>query len=621
MNGLRITLYCGFLLGALQPVSSAVAEESPSSQRYELPVMYVSASRLAEEGMAAATRHVVVIEADELQRRAAADLSELLSTLPGVDVRTRGPLGVQGDLEVDGATFNQVLVLVDGIRVNDPQTDHHTLNLPLAPSDLERVEILYGAGSSVHGPDAFGAVVNLVPRAQAPGRLDIAPHWGRSLDGGRSLFGVPFGDFALRQGWTGRWGELSLSAGKRRSDGYRDGTDYDEDRLNLRTRLPVAGGRLTVNAGVQDKAFGAADFYAPFPSREWTRVYLYSTAFQRRTGERTLSLHAALRRHRDRFVLVAEDPDRYQNRHRSHLGTVEVYGGMPLAGGRVVAGAEGGRETIDSSNLGDHSRVRFGLFTEYGLRRGAWNLSAGLRTDHHEGAGWEASPSIGLARWQKWGRVYATAARAYRAPSFTEFYYRDPRNIGNPDLEAERGWHYEAGAETQALAGVRTLGALFLRRENNLVDYIRTRNLDPEASPDPWQARNLGEMETVGARLQTQRRWRYAGFQAAYTWIDKEQTLSPGLESKYVFTNPTQQLTAAVDHDLPFQLEGRWQMVTRARTAPLEDFSVVDVMVSRSTGYGRLIGRVRNLTDKEYESVAGARMPGRWFTVEARIDL
>ena len=162
--------------------SVAFASESANPAEdaaYLMPTVYVSASRLPPAGAqmdkaADAVRNVIVLDSAEIARRAPESISDLLSSLPGVDTRTRGPFGVQTDLEVNGATFSQVLVLVDGMRVNDPQTGHHTLNLPLAPQDLERVEITYGAGSAVHGPDAFAAVVNLVPKRNASNRLDIS---------------------------------------------------------------------------------------------------------------------------------------------------------------------------------------------------------------------------------------------------------------------------------------------------------------------------------------------------------------------------------------------------------------------------------------------------------------
>lgn len=603
--------WCTALFTACLWATDGAAEEPTG--RYEAPEVVISASRLSGE-LAAPARDLLIVDADAIEARAATSVTELLGGLPGINIGSRGPLGVQGDLEVDGSTFSQVLVLVDGIRVNDPQTDHHSLNLPLAPADLERVEVLYGGGSSVHGPDALGGVVNLVPRALVRPRVDVAARWGSSLDDGTTAVAT---DAGLRHGWSGGWGTAWVTAGKRRSDGHRDGTDFDEERGFAYVRLPMAGGVLSVQGGIQDKVFGARDFYAAFPSREWTTAQLASATFQ----HEEFTVRAYGRRHRDRFVLIASDPSVYENRHRSLLLGAEGYGRLAVAGGSLVTGGELGRESVDSSNLGDHGRVRAGLFGEYGRRLGdLWQVTAGLRADHHEAYGWEASPSLSAARRLGEGRIYASATRSYRAPSYTETFYTDRAHIGNPDLRSERAWQLESGASVP-LAGGRLDGAVFARRETDLVDYVRAADYaTPEAAP-AWEARNLGQMETVGLRLRASRRWRRAEVEIGYTLIDKERTLAAGLESKYVFSHPTSQVAARVRHDLPLAATAEWQLAVRERLAPLVDYHTIDLTVSRRFAPGRMLLRVRNVTDERYEAIRGVPMPGRWFGVETQVDL
>lgn len=592
---------------ATLPLAPAHAGTTGAIEPVQLPETVISASRLSAD-LAAPTRDMIIIDAERIAELAPSSITELLGSLPGVDARTRGPWGVQADLEIDGSTFSQVLILVDGVRANDPQTGHHTLNLPLEPADLERVEVIYGAGSAVHGPDAFGGVINLVPKAAVRRRADVAARWGASLDAGAT--GVA-SDAALRWGWQGDWGSAWVSGGKRRSDGYREGTDFDEDRVFANLRLPLAGGDLSVQAGVQDKVFGARDFYAPFPSREWTTAQSAAVTF--RNGVVTVRGYG--RRHRDRFVLIASDPAVYDNRHRSLLAGTEATVAVPFGGGDVAVGGEWVHEAIDSNNLGDRSRLRGSLFSEYGRRLGdAWRVLTGVRVDHHESYGWEASPSISAARLVGPGRVFASVARSYRSPSFTETWYTDPNNVGNPDLAAERAWQFEVGS-AMPVAGAQLEGAVFMRREQDLIDYVR-----PTDTP-PWQARNLGEMETVGVRLRASRSWEHVLTEAAFSLVDKEQTLDSGLESKYVFTHPTRQLSLRLRHDLPLGATADWRYINRARIAPLQDYGVVDVNLSLPVRYGSLLLRVRNLTNEGYQAVAGVPMPGRWFGLETSVDL
>ena len=591
-----------------------------ADEPYRMPEVYVSASRIAGD-LETSGRNVVVLDRQEIERRAATSIADLLGGLPGVDARSRGPFGVQTDLEVAGATFSQVLVLVDGVRVNDPQTGHHNLNLPLEPNDLERVEIVYGGGSAIHGPDAFGAVINLVPREVLGTSVDIAGHLGESLDdeGGAGS------DVTVRRGWSGDRGSLWIGAGRRWSNGYRINTQFDVNRVFLRGSTSAASGTLTVQAGLQDKEFGAQDFYGA-PSKEWTKVWLYSAQFRRAPGSaRSVVARAFHRRHRDRFVLLVDDPAFYENRHLSERagfeGSATVVSG---SWGTLLAGGELARESIDSRNLnsprfsglGEHGRWRSALFSEYRGWLGAGvGFGAGLRFDRHEVFGWETSPSIGLSYPWRQHRLFASAARAYRAPSFTEFYYEDTRNRGNPDLAAESGWYYETGIETAALRGARLRSSLFARYENDLVDYVRTD------TTQQWVATNLGEMRSVGVQLHGDRSWgpRFRS-QVDYMWIDKEQTLSPGTLSKYVFTHPTHQLTLRLDHTLLAGISAGWQAQMKQRTGQ-DDYTLVDVVISRSFGFGRSLLRVQNLTDKRYEAVGGVPMPGRWLSLETEFEL
>jgi len=594
---------------ALATTTSVGADSTPLPAALVPPVL-VSATRLSDDG--AQTRHIVVLDRDEIDRRGASSLAELLGTVPGFDAQTRGPFGTQVDLGMDGGTYSQLVILVDGMRVNDPQTDHHTLNLPLTPADLERVEILHGAASSVHGADAVGGVINLVPRTLRGVHLDVATRRIEDIDGGDAGTGS---DIHLRVGAGDADRGMTLSGGRLRSDGYRETTDADEDRLFLFSHTELGGGRLSVQGGWQDKQFGARDFYAPFPSREWTEARLASARYERPVGASLASGRVFLRRHTDRFVLIETDPSVYENNHTSWLRGGEAHVRRAAAGGQAVVGGEWTQEEIDSNNLGQHTRNRWGGFVEYGTSRGAWHINAGLRADHQEQTGWEAAPSLSVARrLDEMTRVYASVARSYRAPSFTEFYYSDPNNVGNADLAAERAWQYEIGASS-VTAETHVAGAIFLRQENDLVDYVRATDTPP------WAAQNLGEMRTLGVRVNGARSIGPIDTRLGYTYIDKEQTLASGMQSKYVFSHPRHQTNVTLHHKLPALISVHWQILARERLAPLDDYARVDLLLRRPIEWGEVRLRAANLFDATYEEILGVPLPGRWLGVEASVDL
>lgn len=584
-----------------------------------MPEVVVTASRLPAP---ASPGHVVVLQGADLNGGAGTSPADLLAHVPGIDRRSRGIAGVQTDLEIMGSTYNQVLLLVDGVRVSDPQTAHHNLNLPLGIDDLDRIEIAYGAASSVHGPDAFGGVVNLVPRQQSGTAVKVAGSWGRSIDAGQEgLFGS---DAAVRWGVSGERGNLWMSAGRRHSDGYRDGTDFSEERLYGRATGPLGRGRVTLSTGLQDKEFGARDFYAPYPSEEATRAWLHSAAYQLRVGGGAVTLRTHHRRHRDHFVLVADNPAAYQNRHRSQVSGAEIFAAVPagrlvrsLAGqaGQLAIGGELTRESLESSNLGDRSRLRGAVFGEYGLSTGSWSVRLAVRFDRHQRYGWQGSPSLSLSRSVPRGRIFTTLSRAHRAPSYTELYYRDPGNEGNAHLRAESARALEAGVDLRPVAWLQLRSSLFARREAEVIDYVRAGG---EAL---WRARNLGRMQVAGLLTQADVVWRDLRANLGYAMTHKERTLEAGLESKYVFTHPRHQLSASLTHPAVAGAGIRWQVVAVERQA-LEDYAALDATLGRRLGRRhRLALHISNLTDTRYEAVRGVPAPGRWLSLTLSLDM
>ena len=500
------------------------------------------------------------------------------------------------------------------MRINDPQTGHHTLNTPLRPQDLQRIEIVYGAGSAVHGPDAFGGVVNLVPRTTPQRNVTLSALWGNAQKD--SDVAAVAQSASIRYGWNGEWGDLSISAGKERSDGYRDTTEFDINRLFTQLYLPLKSGELKLSSGIEDKAFGAKDFYAPYPSKEWTRAWIGGAQYQHRFHEiGLLNSRLFYRRHSDRFVLWRDNPSAYENRHVNESTTLETHLLHPWTGGHVLWGGELSYLQIDSNNLGQHEQQRGALFAESSHSMSKWSFNASARIDYSNTYNAEFSPSIRLAHRIETGQLFLGIGRAFRAPSFTELHYTDPNNVGNESLNAERAWAYEAGIETILWTHLRLQGQTYVRYESNLVDYIR-----PAQTP-PWQAQNLGKIRTVGALLKlSYRRWNAFMPSVSYAWNDKTRSLAEGLESKYVFIQPHQRIGLHLTHRVFEYVRARWEYDFRQFNAG-KSYGVARATFSSPMPHGHIRLCIDNLNDIEYEEVPNVPMPGRWFTIEMVSDL
>ena len=340
------------LVSAYMTVSRACADGEPA---YELEEMVVTAGRIPTT-FSNITRSVVVIGRDDIRTAPVHSVQDLLQYALGVDVRQRGPLGVQADVAVRGGTFEQTLILVDGTKVSDPQTGHHNLDLPLALEDIERVEILKGQGSRLYGPNAFGGVINIITRKRE--------HKAARLE-------ALAGDYGLREGTVSLSHPLGtsshhLSLSKRTSGGYRAATDFDISTVSYGFSIPIGPGMSDLSFGYMAKEFGANSFYSDKYPNEWenTNTTFLSAGFYLEEDRFSFSSKFHWRRHGDDFLLDRERPAWYRNRHTTDLSGVDLLFLFPSRLGTTAFGGEAGKEGIESSNLGNHSRTKEGFFVE-----------------------------------------------------------------------------------------------------------------------------------------------------------------------------------------------------------------------------------------------------------------
>jgi iron complex outermembrane receptor protein len=332
--------------------------------------------------LARAGRSIQIIDREQIRATPAKSLIDLLRWANGVDLRDRSP--VQADLSIRGAGFEEVLVLVNGVRRSDAQTGHFDLDLTIPIDRIERIEILRGPASALYGGDAVGGVINVITRESGSG-------WGARAEGGS------FGSGAASLIGAGRAAGWSLQGGAEfsRSDGDRTklggdlaGTDYEAFVVDGSASRTVGSGRVVLEGGYARRDFGAGGFYAPIPAYEETRTLNGALRWSGELGA-DLGIQTRLnaRRHEDMFVFFRDEPERGANTHDAHeLGVESVVRWAPGGVLALAAGGEVYEEVLESSNLGARSQTRGALFMEAGLesaeRRAA--LTLGLRADGHD---------------------------------------------------------------------------------------------------------------------------------------------------------------------------------------------------------------------------------------------
>jgi len=527
-------------------------------------------------------------------RLVSASLADFLRLDPALDLRQRAPGGVQGDLSIRGATFGQTLVLVDGLRINDAQSGHHNLDVPLPLEMVSRVEVLRGSGSSLYGSDAVGGVVNIIPATPQVSELTV-----RSAAGN---FGINQQSATLAIAARDVAQQFSFS--RDFSSGFRENRDYRNLLLSSithfrRTRLLLAH---------RDTPFGAEGFYGSYPS--WERTKTWFASLTQAVGSKT-DVSFAFRRHTDLFVLYRYRPEVYTNRHavESYQGAIRRREELAPAV-RLFYGAEGYGDSIVSTNLDRHSRARAAAYASVdarALRR--FSFSAGIRGETYGALNTQWSPSLAGGVWLNQNfKLRASVSRAFRVPTYTDLYYHDPANIGSPDLRPESAWSYEGGLEWNWLGRWRGSAGVFQRRERDGIDYVR------RTPRDVWRATNFqrlhftGVEASLGARL-TQRQ----SIDVRYSALHGQQEALAGFESKYVFNYPAHAAVARWQWSpRGLMVQTRLGITSRLRRDP---YAVWDLYAARTSGRWNPFLHFTNLTAARYEEIPGVAMPGRTAVV------
>ena len=125
-------------------------------------------------------------------------IDDLLQFIPGIEVQSRNAFGAQGDITMRGATFTQVLILIDGLKLNDPLTAHFNSNIPVTPAEIYRIEVLRGAAAAMYGADAVGGVIHIQTKAFAKNLSDETEISGTLNYGEHALINARQG-FAIKK--------------------------------------------------------------------------------------------------------------------------------------------------------------------------------------------------------------------------------------------------------------------------------------------------------------------------------------------------------------------------------------------------------------------------------------
>ncbi|HEY5617932.1 MAG TPA: TonB-dependent receptor [Vicinamibacterales bacterium] len=577
----------------------AVMTGPAAAQGFRQDIVVTAAAVPVELGTV--TRTLTVITRDQIERLPVNSIADVLRLTSSIDVRARGERGVQTDFAIRGANFGQMLVLVDGIRLNDAQTGHHNGDIPVPLDAVERIEVLHGPGSSLFGADAFGGTINVITRRDAAPASGLIQGGSFGLVAGRGQVGFARGE--VRQ---------TLAASVDRSSGFMFERGFATAGISSRTSV---GSRGSLLASYLWKDFGANGFYGPAPSHEWTNQTLL--AADHGLGGWAgwaLGLNLSYRTHGDHFLYDVRRPGVAENRHRSHaaLGAVRASRGV---GNRasLTAGVEAGADWVRSSNLGNHSTRRASAFGEW---RHALSMNtqvdASMRVDHYTEFGTAWNPALGIGWWpQPTVRLRASTGRAFRVPTFTERFYSDPANWARAEVGPEAAWAGEGGADLILSESWTASATIFGRLDHDVIDWLRPN------TAERWRTYNIRDVDTVGVEISARKAFGNGSFvQAGYTGLDVQAAAVTQL-SKYVLDYAPHAVAVSASVAVPgsVQLAPRLEFKHRTRSTGTTDYALLDVRVSRRFRMYEVRLEGSNLGDATYQEIVGVAMPGRAVNV------
>ena len=557
-------------------------------------------------------RTVKIISSDYIKNSPASNVSDLLQEITGIDVRRRGVGGVQGDLYIRGGGFDQTLLLVDGMKMDDAQTGHHTLNMILPLYLIERIEVIKGPAARIFGQNAFNGAINIVTK-------DVT---GEKKQIDMSLKEISYGSFeqknisAVTKIITNKTKSL-ISFSNNTSDGYRHNTDYKRNNYFVKTSFNLKSSPIDVIASFTENKFGANGFYAsPSATEQYEETQASLLGISTTINSEKLSIKPRLywRRGQDEYIYIRDNPSVYRNLHKTNKVSAELSGSYFSNSGVTGFGIDLSTVNISSNNLGEHDRTTVNLFVDHTFKLFDEKLvlSPGIAVSYFSDMSFHSFPGIDLGyNINSNFKLYSNIGKTFRIPTYTDLYYSDRTTIGNENLNPESATSTELGFKYNT-SNFKISGAFFNRKAKNIIDYVK------ENENDLWNAVNIGSLKTTGFELDFTYNFQNQNYlNLGYTNIKDNNYVSNINFSKYSLNSLKHHFTSKlnlnyirnVNHSFVFKY---------AERSDKSNYNVLDSKIMYKKG---LFIYVNNILDEVYSETNLVPMPGTSFLVGISVGI
>jgi len=558
---------------------------------------------------------LIVIDSLTNYRYANQSIIDILSDVAGVDVRQRASNGIQSDVGIRGSSFDQVLVLINGIKISDPQTGHHSFNLPVDIEDVERIEIYKGPSARVFGQNAFAGAINIITKAPSDKYVRLQVVGGDfGLAGGTISTSVP-----------GKKMNNYFSVSHDLSSGYKYNTDYKITNVFYQSEINTSHGKIGLLSGFSSRKFGANGFYssADFQDQyENIQTSLVAIDFKPDIRNRMLKLSNRVywRRNSDEYLFLRYDPSYYRNLHVTNIAGLDVNLSWQSKFGVTGIGIDMNIPWITSNRLGDRNRYEGTVFVDQRITflNGKLSLSPGIQINIFSGfknnilpgidIGYSVNPSL---------LAFFNSGYTFRVPTYTDLYYEDPGNSSNPELQPEYAFSNEMGVKTVNINGLTLQASYFFRKNFNLIDRVK------DTANDKWKPENIGEVKMNGldinlnimpAKLLSNSNLFIKRFDIGYTFIQSEIARDISAISIFSLENLRNQLAIGAEfqyfkhfyHSLNLKYNDRVNMT---------DYTLVNTRLGWQNRHLNIYFDVTNAFNVTYKETSFATLPGRWIKI------
>ncbi len=569
---------------------------------------------------------MLTISNEEIKQSTATNVSELLQQVAGIDIRRRGAEGMQADLSIRGGSFDQTLLLIDGIKVEDPQTGHHTMNMTIPLEVIEKIEIIKGSASRIYGQNAFTGAVNIITKKKIKNDISIELSDG-SFDQKR-------GSFTIQKELKDS--DILFNYSRKESDGYRYNTDFENDEFFIKSNFKIKDQKISAIGAFNERKFGANGFYASpaaIEQYEETQASLIGFSTTYRSNDLILKPKLYWKRNQDMYVYLRQDPSVYRNLHISNKVGIEINASTSNLLGNIGLGFDLSKVSLESNNLGERKRTMLNMFIEQQvkLNNDKIDFTPGVAITYFSDVSTQLNyqnnffnnlffyPGMDLGyRLENNLKLYSNIGFTYRIPTYTDLFYTSPTTLGNENLKLEKALTKEIGLK-YLKDKFNFNFSLYQRDASDIIDYVRNNEADP------WQANNIREINTNGFELNMGYKFYLGSFRIqniniGYSYIEEELFETDFAFSRYALNSLKNQITGTYTFEINEKIYSTVAYKNAERSNE-EKYTVIDFRTSYKLDKFTFSVILNNILDTEYSETNLVPMPGFNSLVEINYSI